>query len=80
MTTSEFESLKGKVTSLQAKQSKAIGAIESIEATWQTKYGVSTKKEVEALLKEKEADVAETDASIDKLFEELKGLTDWRMV
>jgi len=76
----EFEALQKKIETLKEKQSKAMGAKESIEAGWRDTYGVSTLNEIEALLAEKEKEMEETEALIDELWRELKGLTSWNLV
>ena len=76
----QFTALQNKIETLKSKQSKAQGAKESIEAGWHDTYGVSTLNEIEALLAEKEKEQEETEALIDELWKELKGLTNWNLV
>jgi len=76
----QFTALQKKIELLKEKQSKAQGAKESIEAGWKDTYGVSTLNEIEALLAEKEKEREETEALIDELWKELKGLTSWNLV
>jgi len=76
----EFELLQKKIETLKEKQSRAQGAKESIEASWQDTYGVSTLNEMEALLVEKQAELSETESLIEEQYKALKELTNWQLV
>lgn len=80
MDSREFENLQNKIKTLKEKQAKATGALESIVAGWKEKYKVSTVEEVEALLAEKKAEVAETEELIESQYKALRGLTNWGLV
>lgn len=77
MTATELATIKEKIETAKQKKSKAEGALERIESTLKTEYGVNSFEEAEELLTklDKEATAAEERAA--DLETELKELTNW---
>ncbi len=76
----QFENIKQKIEVLKQKKAKAEGSIESIETGWKNQYGFTTITEAEAKLKEYEDTINKNTDTMDTLYEELNGLTNWSLV
>lgn len=75
----EFEAIKRKVEVLKDKQSKASGAIEAIMASLK-QYGCETIEEAQKLLTEKEQELEENESTLEALYTQLKGTTNWALI
>lgn len=75
-----FENIKNKIETLKAEKAKSEGIIETISEAWKKDHGISTLAEATALRDKMDEQVKEYDATIEELFVELKGLTNWAAV
>ena len=80
MDTRTFESIKNKIEVLKQRKAKAEGAIESIVENWKATYNFSTVEEAEKELASLTEKQNATEAKIENLFNELKGLTNWGLI
>jgi len=80
MNVSTFNSIKDKMEALKTKRAKAEGAIEAEKANWKKVYNVETVEELEAIYNEAEEQLETLETKMEKLMEELKGLTNWALV
>lgn len=80
MDTNKFEQIKTALDTLKSKGTRAETIIETFQKNWKEKYGFSTKAEAEAFIEKQAQERKETEADIDSLFEELKGLTNWALI
>ena len=80
MDTRTFENIKNKIDALKEKRAKAEGAMESILENWKVEHKISTVEEAEDLLKFMEEKLTDTQNTIDELYEQLKGLTNWGLL
>ncbi len=76
----QFENIKQKIEVLKQKKAKAEGSIESIETNWKNQYGFTSIAEAEGKLKEYEDTINKNTETMDTLYEELNGLTNWSLV
>jgi len=76
----QFENIKQKIEVLKQKKAKAEGSIESIETNWKNQYGFTSIAEAENKLKEYEDTINKNTETMDTLYEELNGLTNWSLV
>ena len=75
-----FESIKTKIETLKTDKAKSEGAIEAITESWKKDYGFSTLEEAEAKRDKMDEEIKGFEETIEELFTELKGLTNWAAV
>ena len=80
MDTRTFEMIKSKIEVLKQKKAKAEGAVESILTNWKATYGFTSLAEAEKQLEMLSGQQNATEAKIEDLFNELKGLTNWNLI
>ena len=80
MDVSEFTTIKEKVRKLELESASAKGKMETIEQTWEKKYGFKTLEEAEKKLSEIEADIKLKEGNRDSLMNTLEKSFDWNNV
>lgn len=80
MTTTEFESIKNKMKKLELDAATAKGKIETIENSWQKKYGFSTLEEAKKKREELKSEIAEKTEKRNDLMDRLEKSFDWGSV
>lgn len=72
MAASEFERLKKKVEAVRDDISRSEGRLESLKETLSKEYGVSSKSEAEAKIREMRAEADEAEVDFDQRMDSFK--------
>lgn len=80
MNVEEFTTIKDKVRKLELESAAAKGKIETIESSWERKYGFKTLDAAEKKVVEIEKEISEKENSRNILMDKLKNSFDWEKI